>query len=129
MSKGMDFYNEHLAFMKAGDLDGLMAAHYHDDVELVTFEFVLKGKEALKRYLAVDSPAQMGKVLGLRTLHFTESDDVIMFISEVNSEKMGYFQARDAYYLREGKIFRHIALTLPPEEDRKLRLGRESGGH
>jgi len=125
MTKGTDFYNEHIAYMKAGDIDGLMRDHYHEDVELVTFEFVLKGKDAIKKYLTVDSPATMGQVLGLSTLHFAESEDVIMFVSEVNSEKMGYFQARDAYYLKDGKIFRHIALTLPPDEDRKLKLGHE----
>jgi hypothetical protein len=125
MSKGMDFYNEQLAFMQRGDVDGLLEAHYHDDAELVTFEFVLKGKEALKKYLAVDSPAQMGKVLGLSTVYFAESDDVIMYVAQAQSEKMGYFQARDAFYLKDGKIFRHIALTLPPDKDKKLKLGQE----
>lgn len=125
MTKGRDFYNEQLAYMNAGDIDGLLREHYHEDVELVTFEFVLKGKDAIKKYLTVDSPAMMGQVLGLSTHHFAESDDVIMYVSEVNSEKMGYFQARDAYYLKDGKIFRHIALTLPPGEDRKLKLGHE----
>jgi hypothetical protein len=125
MTSGKEFYNEHLKYIQSGDLDGLMRNHYHEDVELVTFDFVLKGRDAVRRYLEVDSPAKMGRVLGLRTLYFAATDDVIMVISEVNSEKLGYFQARDAYYLKDGKILRHIGLTLPPDEDRRLKLGRE----
>lgn len=123
MTKGMDFYNEQIAYISAGDFDRLMSEHYHDDAELVTFEFVLKGKDAIKQFLAVDGPAQMGRVLSMRTLHYAESDDMIIFVAEVNSENLGYFQARDAYYLKDGKIFRCMSLVLPPEEDKKLKLG------
>ena len=117
MGKGLDFYNKQLEYMTSGDLDGLMENHYHDDAEMVSFEFVLKGREAIKKYIGEDEPAQAGKILSFETVHFAESDDVILFTAKVNSEKMGTFIARDALYLRDGKIARHISLTLPPDKD------------
>ena len=120
MSKGMDVYNKQLQYLLAGDIDGLLRDQYTDDCELVTFEFVLKGKDALKQYLAVDSPAKMGQVLGMKTTHIVATDDTIIFNAIVDSEKMGRFIARDALYLRGDRIHRHIALTLPPPVDQSL---------
>ena len=42
---------------------------------------------------------------------------MIIFNAAVKSENLGTFIARDALYLRDGKIYRHIALTLPPGVD------------
>ena len=119
MSKGLDFYNQQLAYLTAGDVEGLMRDLYHEDAEMVSFEFVLKGREAIKKYLAEDEPAQAGKILSFETVHFAESDDVIMFTARVQSEKMGTFIDRDALCLREGKVARHLSLTLPPDKDPK----------
>jgi len=62
MSWGQDFLNEHVGYLQKGDFDGLMNAHYHEDAELVTFEFTLKGKQAIKQYLSVDQPQKSGKI-------------------------------------------------------------------
>ena len=97
-----------------------MRNHYHDDAELVTFEFVLKGKDAIKQYLSVDQPRQSGKILGMTMDAYAESDDVILFTSAVTSERLGVFIARDALYVKDGKVLRHIALTLPPESDKSI---------
>lgn len=118
MGKGLEFFQKQMDYIGKGDIDGLLRDHYHDDTEMVTFEFVLKGKEALRKYLTVDSPAKSGKVLGFEVIEFAESDDVILFTAVVKSEKLGTFKARDSLYLRDGKVYRHIALTLPPEKDR-----------
>jgi hypothetical protein len=120
MSWGQRFLNEHVGYLQAGDFDGLMRNHYHDDAELVTFEFVLKGKDAIKQYLSVDQPRQAGKILGMTMDAYAESDDVILFTSAVTSEHLGVFIARDALYVKDGKVLRHIALTLPPESDRSI---------
>lgn len=120
MGKGLDFYNEQLGYMARGDIAGLLRDHYHEDAELVTFEFTLKGIDAIYTYLTEDSPAKMGKALGMETTHFAESDDVVIFNAKVNSEKMGLFVARDVFYFKDAKVYRHIALTLPPDSDRAL---------
>ena len=120
--KPAEFFAEHGAYISKGDIEGLMRAHYHDDAEMVTFEFNLKGKEAIKNYLMKDSPAKMGKVLGMNVVHLAGSDDVVIFTAEVTSEKLGTFVARDAFYVLNGKIKRHITLTLPPEKDARLKV-------
>ena len=117
MGMAEDFFQEHLEYIGRGDVDGLLRDHYHDECELITFEFVLKGKEALKKYLTEDNPAKMGKVVGMETTHLVGSDDVVMFTAKVTGEKIGSFYARDAFYLKDGKIFRQIAMTLPPDVD------------
>jgi hypothetical protein len=117
MSKGRDFYNRQLQYLQNGDIEGLVRDQYHDDAEMVTFEFTLKGKDAIRKYLQEDEPTQAGKVHKSETAFFAESDDCILFTAIIESEKLGTFIARDAFYLRDGKTYRHIALTLPPDKD------------
>lgn len=120
MSWGQDFLNEHVGFLTRKDIAGLMEHHYHDDAELVTFEFVKQGKAAIQEYLAVEQPAKAGRILGMTMDAYFESDDVILFTASVKSELLGTFIARDALYVKDGKVLRHIALTLPPAADRKI---------
>ncbi|MEW6218101.1 MAG: hypothetical protein AB1634_01020 [Thermodesulfobacteriota bacterium] len=120
MSWGQDFLNEHVGYLQSRDFDGLMEHHYHDDAELVTFEFTLKGKAAIKQYLSVDQPKKSGKILGMTMDAYAESDDTIIFTASVNSEHLGVFVARDALYVKDGKVLRHIALTLPPAKDKAI---------
>jgi hypothetical protein len=68
----------------------------------------------------VDQPRQAGKILGMTMDAYAESDDVILFTSAVTSERLGVFIARDALYVKDGKVLRHIALTLPPESDKSI---------
>lgn len=119
MSKGRDFLNRHVQYLLSGDTEGMMRDHYTEDCELVTFEFNLKGRAAVGKYLGEDEPKQAGKINGMTEVAFAESDDCIIFTVVVHSEKMGNFVARDALYLEGGKIKRHIALTLPPGKDVK----------
>jgi hypothetical protein len=49
--------------------------------------------------------------------YFNESEDVIIFRATVSSEGRGTVNAQDAFYLENGKIKRHIALTLVPDAD------------
>ncbi|MEW6755140.1 MAG: ketosteroid isomerase family protein [Candidatus Latescibacterota bacterium] len=114
-----EFFQEHVAYITRGDIEGLVRDHYHEDAQMVTFEFVLKGKEAIRKYMQVDSPARTGKVLGMSLDYFTAADDVIMFKASVKTEKFGTIKADDAFYLRDGKILRHIALTIPPDKTRE----------
>lgn len=120
MGWGQEFLQEHVGFLQKGDFDGLMEKHYHKDAELVTFEFTLKGRDAIKKYLSVDQPAQSGPVLGMTMNAFAESDDTIIFTATVNSKNLGVFVARDALVVKNGKVFRHIALTLPPKADKDI---------
>jgi hypothetical protein len=114
------FFAEHAEYLGKGDIDGLIRDHYHEDADMVTFEFVLKGADAIKQYLAVDNPAQAGKILSFDVQYLAGSEDVIVFTAKVHSEKLGRFVARDSFYIVDGKIKRHIALTLPPDKDKAI---------
>ena len=120
MSKGLEVFQKQMGYIQRGDVDGMLRDQYTDDCEMVTFEFVLKGKEALSHYLKVDSPAKAGQIRGFKTVHLDATDDCVIFVAIVESEKLGRFIARDAFYLREDRIHRHISLTLPPTADRPL---------
>jgi hypothetical protein len=119
MTWGQDFLNRHVELLRNGDIDTLMREHYHDDAELVTFKFNKKGKDAIANYLRVEEPAQAGQVSNIEMVALAESDDTIIFTEIVTSEKMGRFVARDALYVKDGKVLKHIALTLPPDKDVK----------
>ncbi|MGH3252907.1 MAG: nuclear transport factor 2 family protein [Trebonia sp.] len=123
MTWGQDFLNRHNELLSKGAIDDLMREHYHDDAELVTFEFNAKGKAAIANYLAVEGPAQAGKVSKTEIVALAESDDTIIFTAIVTSEKLGRFVARDALYVKDGKVLKHIALTLPPGKDVKSEWG------
>ena len=122
MTKGEKFFQEHADYIGKGDIDGLMEAHYHEDAEMVTLEFVLKGRKAIGKYLKEDSPKITGQVLGMTMDYFTESDDVILYKASVKTEKFGTIKADDAFYLKDGKILRHIALTIPPDKTKEWAL-------
>lgn len=125
MTRGEKFYQDHVNYVAKGDIDGLLRDHYHEDAEMVTFEFVLKGREAIGKYLKEDAPKVTGKVLGMSTDYFAESDDVIMYKASVKTEKFGTIKADDAFYLKDGKILRHIALTISPEKTREWAMKEE----
>lgn len=119
---GRQFYLDHLAYLSRGDFDGLLRDHYHEDAEMVTFEFILKGHEAIKKYLTEDAPRVTGKILGVSLDYFAESDDVILYKASVKTEKFGTIKGDDAFYLKDGKILRHIALTISPKKTEEWAL-------
>lgn len=117
MSWGRNFLDGFLGYLQRQEIDELMS-EYHDDAELVAFNFVLKGKDAIRQFFAGDLMKRSGKILAMTEEAYFESDDVILF-----TENTGVVAARDALYLKDGKIFRHIALTIPPDKDKKICQG------
>ena len=117
---GSAFLQKQVDYLLKHDVEGLMTNHYCEDAEMITFEFLCQGREAIGRYLGVDEPAKAGQILGMTMNHYFESDDTIIFTCTIDSEKLGVFVARDALVFKEGKIWKHIALTIPPESDLKI---------
>lgn len=118
MSYGEELFNTHMGAVSKGDIDEIMS-NYHNEAEMVTFEFILKGKDEIKKYLQEDSPRITGNVLGMNLDYFRATDDVVLFKASVKTEKFGTIKADDALYIKDGKIFRHIALTLPPDKTKE----------
>ncbi len=116
MGKGKDFYKEQLAMMASGKIDELVEMHYHEDAVMVTFDGIRSGREELKKYY-VDTLKIMGNITYLATEYFAETEDVVIFKAVITSDGRGTVNADNALYMKDGKIWRHIALTLLPDID------------
>ena len=116
MGKGKDFYKEQLAMMASGKIDELVEEHYHEDAVMVTFDGIRSGREELKKYY-VDTLKIMGNITYLATEYFAETEDVVIFKAVITSDGRGTVNADNALYMKDGKIWRHIALTLLPDID------------
>lgn len=116
MTPGKKFYLDQLGYVGKGDIDGLLKNHYHEDAVMVTFDGVRKGHDELRQYY-VNTLASMGKITGLSTDYFCETDDSIIFKATITDEKRGTVHADNAFYLKNGKIYRHLSLTLLPNFD------------
>ena len=112
--KGKDFYKEQLSFLGNGDIEGMLAEHYHNDAVMVTFDGIRTGKDELRQYF-INTLDSMGEITELSTQYFEETEDVIIFKSRIKDSKRGTVYADNALYFRDGKIFRHIALTILPQ--------------
>src|SRR5437016_3361960 len=111
---GKAFFNEQLQLMSTGQIDKLIADHYHPEAVMVTFDGIRRGHGELKRYY-VDTLALMKQVTGLEVKYFAETEDCLIFRATITSEGRGTVSAENGLYFREGKIYRHIALTLLPD--------------
>ncbi|MEJ7651985.1 MAG: nuclear transport factor 2 family protein [Chloroflexia bacterium] len=95
-----------MAYLIAGDVDGLVDNNYHEDATFVAFDFTVRGREALKY--------QFGMYLrwiGLKevvsTDKFTATDDSIFFEATVVTNR-GIGRIFDVFMMRDGKISHHF---------------------
>lgn len=108
---GRAFLQDQLAYVASGDVDGLLRNHYHEDAELVTFDGVVKGREALGRFFSETVGEKAGTILGVSLESFAESGDVILYKATVRTKKGGTVGGEDALYRKQGKVWRHIVMS------------------
>lgn len=116
MTPGKKFYLEQLQYLATNNLEGMLKDHYHPDAVMVTFDGIRRGHDELRQYF-VNTLASMGQITELATEYFAETDDVIIFKARITDSKRGTVLADNGLYLRDGKIYRHIALTILPGFD------------
>ncbi len=101
-----DFYKEQLDYLFAKDVDGLIDNHYNEDAVLIGFDFVVKGRDALKTHFR-----QYLKTLGhlevKSTNKFRAGEDFMFFEASVVSD-LGPAEVYDALTLTSGKISYHF---------------------
>lgn len=105
-TSGRKFYDEQLSYLFAKDVDGLIDNHYHDDAVLISFDFVVKGSDALKEHFR-NYLKMLGNLEVKSTDKFTETEDTIFFQASVVSY-LGPAVVYDALVLRNGKIAYHF---------------------
>jgi carbon-monoxide dehydrogenase small subunit len=103
---GKRFYENQVKYLLAGDAEGLVDSNYHDDAVVVSPDFIVRGKPALKahfrRYLNWVKIKQVKS-----TDNFVETDDSVLFEATIESN-MGTVKVYDAFVLKDGKITYHF---------------------
>lgn len=100
------FYEEQLAYLNAGNVQGLVENHYHPNASLITFDRVATGHDAL-RALFEAYIGQMG-FFQVKTHKFQATEDSI-FIEGTLISKNGTSRVYDVFVIQGGKITHHFA--------------------
>ncbi|MCU7918179.1 MAG: DUF1566 domain-containing protein [Candidatus Thiodiazotropha sp. (ex Epidulcina cf. delphinae)] len=108
---GRAFLRDHLARLASGDIDDLLGEHYREDAELATIDGVVRGKKAIARFLSAGLAPETGRIQGVSLERFAGSKDIILYTAGVMTEKAGSIRLEGAFYLKNGKILRHVAST------------------
>ena len=106
VTPGRVFYDRHIQFLVDKDVDGLVETNYAPDAELVTFQAVINGREALRAYFR-GYIEMLGDIVVESTDKFSETDDAILFEATVRSN-LGRARVYDAWVLRDGQITHHF---------------------
>jgi hypothetical protein len=101
------FVDEQIAMLKAGDVDRLLASHYHPDALLVAGDRTISGHEALRAYF-VRYVRDLGAFSVDSMDRFVAEADAILFEATVTSA-LGRVRVYDAFVLRDGRITHHFA--------------------
>lgn len=103
---GHKFYEEQIDYLVAKDIGGLIDNHYNEDAVLISFDLVVKGREALKAHFQ-DYLATLGHLEVKSTDKFRETEDTIFIEASVISN-LGPAVVFDAWTLKDGKIAYHF---------------------
>jgi ketosteroid isomerase-like protein len=103
---GRELYERQIKFLVDKDIDGLIDTNYAPDAELVSFQNVVKGREALRAYFH-GYIQMLGDIVVESTDKFAESDDAVFFEATVMSA-LGRAHVYDAWVLRDGQITHHF---------------------
>ncbi len=112
MTPGRQFYERQLAYILAGDVDGLIDHHYAEDAVLISFDRVIRGRAALRAYFR-EYLAMLGEITIDSTDRFNSSDEAIFFEATTTSA-LGRFRVYDAFALRDGLITHHFTGVVGP---------------
>ena len=104
---GWKFFQRHLNFFYAKDIDGLLASDYNDDAVVMSYDFAIKGKEGLKQ-LFTAYLEMIGDMQLTSTEHFNETEDSILIEATMQTSKAGERKVYDVFVLKNGKISYHI---------------------
>lgn len=106
-SPDFKWYLRHVQFFKDKDVDGLLASDYTDDANLMSYDFALQGKEALKVAFT-----QYLEMIGDFTLDSTEvfhkAGDKVILEATLTTKNAGIRKVWDVFLLRDGKISHHF---------------------
>ena len=99
-------YENQVRYLLAGDADGLVEDNYHPDAVVASFDFTVKGHDALKAHFRNYMKwVQIEEVLS--TDRFTETEDGFSFEATVRTNR-GVAKVYDVFVLEDGKVTYHF---------------------
>ena len=115
-SAGGEFYNRQVKFLEGNDVEGLISNQYHPDATVVSFDFVVRGREALRTHFH-NYLNHLGHLKLISTDKFAETEDSIFFEATVDVAG-GTARVYDVFILRDGKATHHFTglLGFTPKE-------------
>jgi predicted SnoaL-like aldol condensation-catalyzing enzyme len=119
---GRQFFDEHMAYIYAGNLDGMIDDQYREDAILISpFDImdtppphIVRGREALKAFFHKYIEWQ-GSINVESVYDFAETEDAITF-QAVFTSHTGKWVVGDAWYIKEKKIAYHFSFAHKIEE-------------
>ncbi|MGH7966894.1 MAG: hypothetical protein ACRERD_34575 [Candidatus Binatia bacterium] len=114
---GRKFFDEHMAYIAANDIDGMIDDQYTQDAVLISpFDIldvppphVVRGNQALKDFFHKYA-AWQGSINVESLYDFAETDDSICFHA-IFTSNTGRWVVGDDWYMRDGKIHRHYSFA------------------
>ncbi|MDQ6695728.1 MAG: nuclear transport factor 2 family protein [Chloroflexota bacterium] len=102
---GWKFYRKQIRALESGNFDALME-QYSDDAQLVGFDFVVVGKEEIRRHME-EYLQRLGKLQLISTDKWSESGDTIFYEATLDTAE-ARARVYDAFVLRNGKATHHF---------------------
>jgi len=116
------FYRRQIAFLEAGDVDGLMT-QYHPDAVMATTDVTNRGGDAIRAYMTgyLDT---LGFLRVESTDKFTAASDFVLFEATARSD-LGLARVYDVFVLRDDKATHHFAgvLSFEPTPNQEPNAG------
>jgi len=105
----MKFFQDQLAYRARGDWDGILRDFYVEDCIMISYDFVLRGREAIAQHFK-DGNAAAGKLMGFAVESYNEGEGTMIMRSNVLSENT-LTKACDSYYFEGDKVKLFFAQT------------------
>lgn len=114
---GRKFFDAHMAYIYAGDIDGLIDDQYTSDGVLISpFDVldtppphIVRGTQALKEFFKTYTNWQ-GSINVEELFDFAETDNSIFF-QAIFTSNTGRWVVGDAWHMTEGKIDTHYSFA------------------
>lgn len=114
---GRQFFDEHMAYIYAGDIDGMIDHQYHEDAVLISpFDVldtppphIIRGREALKAFFHTYI-AWQGSINVESLYDFAETEDAISF-QAIFTSQTGRWVVGDGWSLKDKMIAYHFSFA------------------
>ncbi len=117
ITPGLKFFNEHMQYVMANDIAGMVANTYTEDAKFYsTFPFldtpppnVFQGREEIIKAQKTIFERQ-GKIQADPPYNFIENEEFISFQIKITSPNTGKWIVTDVWAMRDGKIAHQFVL-------------------